>query len=129
MGKFSKKRKKRRSYSCGRASDWHHFLFQRRNWQQEYAKALREDIYSGSYIPVVLHRELHRQIKDVPVPDRMTLKDAYITLYHKKRVGELSEDDSIATKLAFLIDLFGEDSPTGRVLKRERAILLNETPL
>lgn len=101
----------------------------KRNWQQEYAKALREDGYSGAYVPVGLHQELHKQLKDVPLPDKKTLRDAYLALYYKKRMGVIAEDDSISVKLDFLISLFGKDSPTGLALRHERAILLSKNPL
>lgn len=73
-------------------SDIHHIWFQRRHYQQGWAKVLREHWYCKILIPqATLHRELHSKIHDVPTPNgdicRSLVNDIDL-LYEKGIIGE-----------------------------------------
>lgn len=121
-----KKRKTRVAPSARRSDDWHHFLFQRRHWQQGYAKALREHPYMGKYIPRdTLHREIHSKIHDIPTPNGSECKLAFEELIKREREGTIDvERDSCARRLNFLIELWREKCPaTVAILEWQRDVI------
>jgi len=84
-----------------------HFLYQKRHWQQGYARALREHWYSGAYIPQqTLHRIIHSKLHDIPVPNGRDCKRAYEELIRREREGLITRDDTPMQKLEFLVEMF-----------------------
>ena len=124
-----KKRKPRARQPRQRtAQDWHHqlhFLYQRRHWQQGYAKALREHWYCGSYIPRdTLHRAIHSKLHDVPTPNGNVCKQVFEKLCRMENNGLISESDSPLKRLDFLIEEFDGACPaTTAILQWEREII------
>lgn len=106
---MAKKKQKKKHYRTG--LDWHHILFQRRHWQQGYAKALREHWYMGKYIPRdTLHRTIHSKIHDVPTPHGRECKKAFEELCRRERDGSINKNDSIEKRINFLIEMWQEDN-------------------
>lgn len=108
--RYKKARKRERRIHSG-TTDFHHFCFQRRHWQQGYAQALRNHWYMGAYIPIALHRELHSKIHDVPVPNGVDCKRAYEELQRRERLGLIYQEDPPQERLNFLIEMFEEICP------------------
>lgn len=108
------------------ATDYHHILFQKRHWQQGYAKALREHPYMGKYIPrATLHREIHSKIHDVPTPNGVDCKRAYNQLLELERQGLIDiEQDTLEQRIEFLIEVWEESCPaTVAILKWQRDVV------
>ena len=103
----------------------HHFLFQRRHWQQGYAKALREHRYCGAYIPqATLHRELHSKVHDVPVPNGSVCRQVYRELCRQERAGLIDIMDAPWIKLSWLVEQFEEICPaTTAILQWQKEII------
>lgn len=120
-----RKKKAYRKYHYTSTVDYHHFLFQRKHWQQGYAKALREHWYMGIYIPRdTLHREIHSKIHDVPVPNGKDCKKVFEELVMLEREGLINAEDSYYERLDFLIELWQEKCPaTVEILKWQRDII------
>lgn len=119
-------RKKKFLLKTSRTEDYHHLLFQRRHWQQGYAKTLREHPYMGIYIPRdTLHRALHSKIHDVPTPNGAECRLAVETLRQLEKQGAIDPaHDSAEKRLDFLIDLWGEKCPaTVAVLAWEKDVI------
>lgn len=127
MSFLGKKRKaKRRKFNYHTNTDYHHILFQRRHWQQGYAKALREHWYMGKYIPRnTLHREIHGKIHDVPTPHGRECRKAFEELCRREQYGLISPEDSIAKRIDFLIEMWTEDNceATIAILKWQKQIV------
>ena len=106
--------------------DFHHLLYQRRHWQQGYAKLLRQHPYSGKYIPQqTLHRTIHSKIHDVPCPNGKECKAAYQHLLELERNGEIDiQNDSAEKRLDFFIHEWEETCPaTVAILKWQKEII------
>ena len=106
--------------------DYHHFLFQKRHWQNGYAKALREHPYCGKYIPqFTLHRELHSKIHDVPCPNGKECRRAYFHLLEAEKNGEIDvKFDTAEQRLDFLIREWADDCPaTVAILKWQKEVI------
>ena len=75
--------------------DVHHICFQGRKWKSSYAKSIR-----GAFarrVPVEWHRELHKILKNVPVPDETTLWQAWLDYQHdKRRIDQMGICEAIA---------------------------------
>lgn len=101
------KRKSQRLPSLGA-----HFLYQRKHWQQGYARALRNHWYCGAYIPqMTLHRAIHSKLHDIPVPNGKECRKAFEELMRRDQQGLLSTTDSPMTRLSFLIEMFRDSCP------------------
>ena len=107
------------------SSDYHHFLFQKKHWQQGYAKILREHPYMGAYIPRnTLHRGLHSKLHDIPVPNGKECKFAFEELHRLEMAGKIDVNDSPTKKLNFLISVWRESCPaTVAILEWQRDII------
>ena len=123
MKKKKRNKGKQKVYRAG--SDWHHILFQRRHWQQGYAKALREHKYMGKYIPTAtLHREIHSKIHDIPVPNGKECRYAYNELCRREREGLIDiEHDSLEQRIDFLLEMWPECEATTAMLKWQRQVV------
>lgn len=120
---MSKKKKRIREYN---SSDFHHFLYQKKHWQNGYAKLLREHPYMGKYIPKnSLHSLIHSKIHDIPVPNGRDCKRAYLKLLELERTGEIDVRlDSCEERLDFLIEVWKYSCPaTVAVLMWQRDII------
>lgn len=107
-----KKKKKKKQKNCCQGSDWHHILFQRKHWQQGYAKALREHPYMGKYIPqATLHRAIHGKIHDIPTPNGRECKKAYLELCRREQEGLIDiKYDSLEQRIDFLLEVWSDDN-------------------
>lgn len=118
-----KKRERRVDYNY---KDFHHLLFQRRHWQQGYAKLLRQHPYMGKYIPqATLHREIHAKIHDIPTPNGAECRMAYNEICRLEKLGEIDiVNDSVEKRLDLLISLWDDKCPaTVAILKWQRDIV------
>lgn len=105
-----KKKKKKSKVKFHNGCDWHHILFQRKHWQQGYAKALREHPYMGKYIPqCTLHREIHGKIHDIPTPNGKECRKAYLELCRREREGLISPYDTLEQRIDFLLEVWEND--------------------
>lgn len=122
MFKLAKQKKR----SCDSGKDFHHLLFQKRHWQQGYAKALREHPYMGKHIPRgTLHREIHSKIHDVPCPNGKECKLAFEEVLRREREGLIDvENDTCEQRLDLLIGLWAEKCPaTTAILQWQREVI------
>lgn len=125
--KKSRKRKKAQPIPQNQAGcDFHHFLFQKRHWNDGYAKTLRNHPYAGAKIPMAtLHREIHSKVHDVPRPNGDICKRTYQHLVEKCKAGELDPRlDSPEKKLQFFIDEWKDVCPaTVEILRWQQQII------
>lgn len=92
--------------------DYHHLLFQRKHWQQGYAKILREHSYCGGYIPqATLHREIHSKAHDVPTPNGSDCRYAITKLNEMLEQGIIDINDRLDRKAQILSSIFSERCP------------------
>ena len=123
MGKkYRKNHKKNVNYS---REDYHHLCFQRKHWEQGWAKILREHPYTGGYIPqATLHRELHSKIHDVPVPNGKECREAVEALNRWLANGMISLNDPLDAKLDTLIEIFDKRCPaTVEIFKWQKEVV------
>lgn len=119
---MAKKKRKRAHNNC----DYHHILFQRKHWQQGYAKLLREHRYLGKLIPQnTLHRVIHSKIHDVPTPNGAECRLAYNRLIEWERQGLIDvERDTLEARIQFLIDVWEDACPaTVAILKWQQEVV------
>jgi hypothetical protein len=128
--KFRKKGRKKKAQPAPLpnrgACDFHHFLFQKRHWNQGYAKLIRNHPYAGAKIPMAtLHREIHSKVHDVPRPNGDICKQTYQKLVQMCKSGELDPcNDSPVMKLQFFIDEWAETCPaTAEILRWQQQII------
>lgn len=76
MSKKKKKARRAARIPPVTTKDRHHICFQKRNWNSGYAKAICMAFVR--YVPVVYHRQLHLNLKGVPVPPAAMLKKAWL---------------------------------------------------
>lgn len=99
------------------------FLFQKKHWNNGWAKALRNDPYCGGYInQAYLHRDLHSVIHDVPCPPGNICREVYQELCRQKRIGIIHDDDPVWIKLEWLALQFEEAdcSITAQILRWQK---------
>lgn len=121
-----KKRKNRRVRTVNYFTrDWHHALWQRKNWSKGWAKLLREHEYCGAYIPKnTLHVEIHKYINNIPCPDGKYCHIAFEIINRKLEEGYIDTEDPLDKKLEVLIEIFDKTSPkTAEALKKELEIV------
>ncbi len=82
MSKKKKKARRAARIPPVTTKDRHHICFQKRYWNRGYAKAICMAFVR--YVPVVYHRQLHHNLKGVPVPPAEMLKKAWLD-YEKDR--------------------------------------------
>lgn len=125
---MAKKRKSRtrKPVSQNRHEDFHHILYQRRHWNQGYAKALREHPYMGKMIPMAtLHREIHSKIHDIPCPNGKECRMAYEELCRRERLGLIDPVyDTVEQRIDFLIEMWKDECPaTVAVLEWQKQVV------
>ena len=124
---MSKKKRKKRVISNDHSKDWHHIFFQKRHWKTDWAKLLRDHSYCGSMLPKhTLHRYIHENIKDIPVPDGKSCRMALEAINNWLETGYISMDSPIEQKLIVLINVFNRLSPeTAQALRKQLEIIRN----
>lgn len=81
-----------------------HLLWIKSKWSRGYVKALRNHAWMKVLIPRdTLHKEIHHQIRTVPLPDKMDAKHTFELLTRLEASGELDMDAGIQERLEFLI--------------------------
>lgn len=109
-----KKRRKRRHKKRNTArltrpyiKDCHHILWQKSKWTHGYVLKLRNYDYCRIYIPRdTLHRFIHSQIKEIPVPREMDAESALEQLKYLEEREAISSSDPLEKRLIVLIALF-----------------------
>ena len=87
--------------------DYHHILYQKKHWQQGWAKILREHPYCGAHIPRnTLHRAIHSKIHDIPTPNSEDCKKAVQTIDKWLAEGYISLDDRLDRKIEIIACCF-----------------------
>lgn len=79
--------KKKRAYhpTHDRRINHHHLLYQRRNWQTQYAKLLR--LATVREVPIAIHNQLHHAcLPDIPKPAEKLLESAYKRYLDQKTI-------------------------------------------
>jgi hypothetical protein len=119
-----KKRNKRRCTHC-LATDKHHILFMKRNWNKGLLEVLRTYHYCVIPIPkCTLHRYIHECLHDVPAPSIYAVKGALEQLELLDKAGALHDCDPIEKRLKLLIALFEcSAQPTADALKKQLNIV------
>lgn len=110
--------------SAKKATDTHHLFWQRRYWNYGNVKALRVYSYCHLIIPTNLHREIHLNINNIPIPSQ---RNAKIALWHIRTLesyNAINSNDSIEKRLQILIALFQcVEQPTADALERQLEII------
>lgn len=106
--------------------DYHHILYQRKHWQQGYARILREHPYCGAYIPQdTLHREIHSKIHDIPTPNGKDCRVAIEAIDSWLRAGLISLDDPLERKIEVITWCFkAKCKATTAMLEWQRDIVV-----
>lgn len=126
MSKKKKVKRCRHRQFAYKATDYHHILFQRKHWQNGFARALRNHPYMGKYIPVgTLHREIHSKIHDIPTPNGVDCRRAYNRLLEWERMGWIDvKNDTLEQRIQFLIDVWEDSCPaTVAILKWQQEVV------
>lgn len=126
MSKKKRKKQGKHKQIAYQATDYHHILYQRKHWQQGYAKLLREHPYMGKYIPTAtLHRAIHSKIHDVPTPNSKDCKRAYHELLNREAGGLIDiQYDTLEQRIDFLIEMWQRTCPaTVAILKWQKEIV------
>lgn len=133
--RYNKRRKKRknRRIECPYIKDCHHILWQKNKWKQGSIRKLRDHYYCKIYIPRnTLHRYIHQDIVEIPVPREMDAKAALWHLDYLERFGAISDKDPFEKRLIVLIALFEcVAQPTADALKKQLDLVreFNTKPL
>lgn len=97
MEKVIRMSKRRRLY------DNHHLLFTRHDWDNSYGKLLRAKLVYR--VPIELHRQLHSQLKLVPLPDDAELRFAWERYQaEKQKVDAMSMGRACDWLLRYIYD-------------------------
>lgn len=106
-------------------NDCHHILWQKNKWTHGYVLKLRNYDYCKIYIPRdTLHRFIHSQIKEIPVPREMDAESALEQLNYLEEREAISSSDSLEKRLIVLIALFDcASQQTADALKRQLEIV------
>lgn len=92
--------------------DYHHILYQRKHWQQGWAKILREHPYCGAHIPRnTLHRAIHAKIHDIPTPNGKDCRMAVEVLENWLETGYISYDDPLDKRIEMIAKCFRAKCP------------------
>ena len=121
-----KKKRKRSSYPRAiNASNSHHLLWQRRKWDRENLRILRNYPYCIVEIPAnTLHRRIHENIRQIPPPSQENAKEALWHLQYLEKHGGIKANDSIEKRLKVLIALFDcSEQPTADALRKQLEIV------
>lgn len=116
-----KKHKRRRQHWRNE----HHLLYPKVWWGESfYGRKLREHRYFRRFIPEnTLHKYLHRDVANVPVPPNLACREAYYE-FMRRYSAHLVDDahDTLERRLQVLMDLFADYPKTVEALRRQQAI-------
>lgn len=108
MAKKKKRYKKRRAPKVySRSCDIHHICYIRRSWNSGYPRKIRDHPYFKISIPRdTLHRMIHSELKEIPVPSELAAKSAYEQILLLENYCALHYGDPIEKRLSILIAIF-----------------------
>ena len=87
--------------------DTHHIFWDRHSYSAGWAKRLRDYWYCKTTLPKdSTHRQIHSEIKFVPVPRAASIKSALTQLRTLEKYGAISHQDSVEKRLTVLSTLF-----------------------
>lgn len=116
-------RKKKKEIRTNGRNDFHHFFYQRKHFNNGWAKALRNDPYCGAYInQQYLHRDIHSTIHDVPCPSGTVCREIFHELCRQRQIEIIHNDDAPWIKLEWLaLQLEEKDcSITAQILRWQK---------
>lgn len=124
--RYSKKlKKKQRTQVVSNCCDRHHIFWTRRSYSQHpWALKLRNHPYCIVLIPKnTLHREIHQNVVEVPLPSEMVCESTFKELNRLWDFGAITENDGIIKRLDLLIFImkYAADD-TVEVLQQQRDI-------
>lgn len=129
MARKKRKKKKRSSYPRTSGNNSHHLLWQRRMWNYGDVKALRSYPYCIVDIPAnTLHREIHEELRSIPVPSQYGAERALQQLRYLEKFGGISEQDPIEKRLKVLITLFDcSEQETADALRKQLKVVVKSS--
>ena len=106
--------------------NYHHILYQKKHWQQGWAKTLREHPYCGMYIPQdTLHREIHSKIHDIPTPCGKACRVAVEAIDSWLAGGLISLDDPLERRIEVISWCFrAKYKPITAMLDYQREVVI-----
>lgn len=118
-----KRNKKRRA--ANNVRDRHHLCYQRNKWQRGNLRKLRDYWYCRVSIPRdTLHKKIHLELSDIPIPKDLSAKNALEQLETLETFSAISEYDSIERRLELLASLFDcSDQPTADGFREQLRII------
>lgn len=120
-----KKHKKKQPRPTSNIRDKHHLCYQRKKWARGSLRVLRDYWYCKVSIPRdTLHKKLHLEISDIPVPSESSAKSALKQLEMLAEYNAISEYDSIERRLGILASLFDcSDQETADAFRKQLDIV------
>lgn len=101
------KHRRKKHHANPKANDIHHLCFMKRCWNRTYAKALRQFHYCTISLPKnTIHRIIHENMVEVPVPREIAAKSVYEQLLILDQYNVLHDNDPIEKRLILLAELF-----------------------
>lgn len=89
------------------ATDRHHILWYKRDYDKGWAKRIRDHWYCSVEIPRdTLHKRIHYEVAHIPVPRVISIKAALEQLELLEGFGGISREDSIDKRLMVLMAAF-----------------------
>lgn len=124
--RYNRKKQKKKNVSIqSSCCDRHHIFWTRRSYSQHpWALKLRNHPYSIVLIPKnTLHREIHHNVPEVPLPKEIVCERVYNELERLWNFGAIKDTDDIIKRLDLLIFVmkYAADD-TVEVLEQQRAI-------
>lgn len=120
-----KKHKKKQPRPTSSVRDRHHLCYQRKKWTRGSLRLLRDYWYCKVSIPRdTLHKKLHLEVSDVPVPSESSAKSALKQLEMLEEYNAISEYDSIERRLDILASLFDcSDQETANAFRKQLEVV------
>ena len=105
--RYRKRKRKRRRQLLRRRCDTHHIFYMEKYWGHGVYGVLRKHHYCMVPIPRdTLHRYIHQNLGNIPVPDEFAVEEALKQLYLLEEAGVLHDTDPIEKRLRLLAALF-----------------------
>lgn len=121
---MAKKKKKKSNIFPFVTFDTHHIFFSKLIFNGKWTAKLRSYPYCIATIPKsTLHKDLHKDLRYVPVPKEVNAEDALNQLETLKKYGAISDDDNLVKKLTVLVGIFEcSEQPTADALRKQLAV-------
>lgn len=121
----NKKHRKRQPRPANNIRDRHHLCYQSKKWARGSLRLLRDYWYCKVSIPRdTLHKKLHLEMPDIPVPSDSSAKSALKQLEMLEQYSAISEFDSIERRLELLATLFDcSDQATADAFRKQLDIV------